>query len=314
MEPRNWIEKAMRELMELLTMPSAQGDDALRAIALAGRIQESPWGLSLPDAQRQQLSTLIAETESVIPAELLGQLADALQGGDPPEGPLQDALLDIDDGVCSASLRGDEHTARRLSLHAAGMVETSPEGAMALGEFALMRLESTVQDAAIAQVWRSVAAAPGMIATELMPSANQDKVEVPHVLLRQAKGRARRTRTWGQIPSEVFGPEAKSTGLDISFSMQGEAERGFMSEVKGQLLLEVRLKENQSQPRRVQFEVRSLASGETLGVQQIPFRYSGRRIYADLGPHYGQGSVLAKLLPAGQNTLALYEVLLDVDV
>lgn len=280
MDPQDWLQNALDELLSLASVAEDDPDDAWRAVVLMARLLASPSGPTPPAEVLRRLPALLACAGLPEPEPLLERLSAELAAEDDPAGPLLDVLIDIDDGLSVLSLYGDAVSARSLSQRASEIIARSASRVGPLKDFAVLRRATVRPDSEVAALWGTVAHSPA----ESRPVQSQ-KEPVPTVW---------RWPVMVPLPREAIRPHAWTPSAPLLLSSQDGEVRAWLYEEKGRLRLEVR--GPSIPPTRARLVVLRRDDAVEQAATDLPLEVSGNTAYADLGPVVGQGNLLHALL------------------
>ncbi|XXF75159.1 hypothetical protein P2318_18995 [Myxococcaceae bacterium GXIMD 01537] len=287
MEPQDWLQNALAELLGLAPVCEEDPEDAWRAVVLIARLLGSPAGPTPPSEMLRRLPVLLKRAGLPETEPLLQRLAEELNAEDDPAGPLLDALLDVDDSVGVLSLYGDTSSARALSRRAAELVARFASRVSPLEGFAAFRGATVRPGSDVAELWEAVAHAPAVLPTdEAQERFREEQEQVPTVRRRQVRRLL--------LPWEVARPHAWTGAEPLVLTSPDGETRAWLYEENGRLRLE--LHGTSQPPTRARLAVlRRDDQDERAGID-LPLELSGRTAYADLGPAAGQGNLLYALL------------------
>ena len=292
MNPNDWLTKMRNELDTLMSNGTSRPDDAWRATVLIARL------LNAPNQHRVQLdyiAQLPALVEAAGPSDfgrILRVLADSLEGDEPPEGPLLDSLLDVDDAASVSALEDCITDAEGLVRRSAAMVSLYPERTLGLTDFAGLRLQTIRSDSAAAELWRAVeASAAELLVAELPSSAAPPRIE-------PSRGVARVVQF--TLPESSYAAAADSDD-DTDHRGSSTDVEYVLEVVDGERQLEI-LAPRGSSIQSVSLECYDIQTEQVLESALLTLTCSGDRAYASCGPASGPGSLLHRIaLPTGTN-------------
>lgn len=302
MEPQDWLQKALEELLVLAPVAENDPDDAWRAIVLLARLLGSPSGPTPPAEVIRHLPALLSLAGQPGPDALLDRLSEELESAEDPAGPLLDVLLDIDDSLGVLSLSGDQAQTQKLFRSAAERVARAPERVEALGAFATLRIATVRPDSPTAVLWNAVARASA-------PS-QASPVTPPPSPGSEFRGHQRSVRL--VFPEQALRAAAWTSPVTLVLEAPSGKPRAWLYEEAGRLQLE--LQGSFSSPLRLRLAVVRKDDATEKASAELTADVSGNTAYADLGPAAGQGNLLYTLLAqAGLSAeeAALYLVVMD---
>lgn len=286
MDSLAWLQKAQKELMALAPVAHEDESDAWRAAVLIARLHDNPKGVAVPSECEGRLASLVAISRPTDPHDLLDVVAEELEADEDPDGPLLDALLDVDDAVGVTTCLGQADRASELSLRVAALVALYPERVLALSAFAEMRLDSLAPLAPIAAVWNAVERAPAhMLAASLPPAAKVVRASTPS---------AAPARLEPRVPNHLLRAAAWSAASEpIQFVSEDREFDVSLEAAEGRMLMEIR---GERAAQRACLVAVALGSGAELAVVDVALRSGGRIADADLGPWAGSENLLHQLV------------------
>ena len=281
MEPQDWLQKALNELLDLAPVCEEGPEDAWRAVVLISRLAGSPAGPTPPSELLRRLPALLKRAGLPETEPLLQRLSEELTAEeDDPAGPLLDVLLDIDDSLGALVLYGDAASARALSRRAVERITHFASRVLPLEGFAALRRATVRPGSEVDELWEAVAHAPAALPTE------------------GAQARAstvRRQRVWVlPLPREAARPHAWTGAAPLALTSPNGEARAWLYEEGGRLRLELR--STPQPPTRVRLVLLRRDDQSERAAIDLTLDISGRTAYADLGPAAGQGNLLYALL------------------
>jgi hypothetical protein len=287
MEPQDWLQNALDELLSLAPVAEDDPNDAWRAVVLMARLLASPSGPTPPAEVLRRLPALLARAGLPEPEPLLQRLSEELKAEDDPAGPLLDVLLDIDDSLGVLSLHGDSVSTQALSRRAAELVARFASRVVPLMGFAALRRATVRPGSEAAGLWDAVAHAPAVLPMEeLQDRSRKDQERAP-------PARRRRVRVL-TLPREAARPHALTGAEPLAFTSPDGETRAWLYEEDGRLRLE--LHGAPQPPTNARLAVLRREDQAERAATELPLEISGRTAYADLGPTAGQGNLLFALL------------------
>jgi hypothetical protein len=282
-----FLRKAGCELEELLQIdrhsPLADAD-AYRALVLLARLRDAPPAdLATGDLLRVDVSGLLERCTLPAPNELLTTLESALEGDEEPEGPLFDALLDVDDLAGALGQAGEEATRARLVAEARALVTRRPDRIARLADWAAMRRQTLAPGAVTAPLWEAV------VAAAVAPS----QVRTP-IASTQARVRALAF----QIPEfpRVAAHTAPEGALPVHDASGEQSAVAYIDPETGERLLDVTISSRDTpDPASVRLFALRRDTHAPLGSEPLTFEREGIDVYVSLGPDVGPGSVRHRL-------------------
>ncbi len=285
MEPQDWLQNGLDELLSLTPATEDDPNDAWRAVVLTARLLGSPSGPPPPAEVLRRLPALLARAGLPEPEPLLERLAVELRAGDDPAGPLLDVLLDIDDGLGVLSLSGGIDQARSLSQRAAQLLSRFAARILPLEGFAALRGATVRSDSAAAVLW-------GAIAQAAVAAARESSLQWP-------RGTRAPTARLSQVvvlslPRQATHLRAWTGAAPLAFASQDQGTRAWLYEEAGRFRMELR--GTSTPPTRARLEVSRRDEEAARASMDLTLEVSGNTAYADLGPAAGQGNLLHVLL------------------